>query len=578
MNKKVLTGIGVGVILLGGTFVADRIEEAKNSIEPLTFNGKEIILGYTDDNTNETLLIHTEKETYSSWDSSEVIFAIKNVSGSDQNVDIQILGARAETISSIDEFKPSIAKTKTVDDYAAEESCKNEYNPFTQRDENICRKEKVGSHQETYYVDEWQAVTEKTPRKITQSDRIHKEPDSFAVKKQVIYFIADGETKYFKTNLKFSAKSTGEFYIKAIGDNGGEGILDPWYSSSWLYRKSITIDHTKVSSSNQTDFPILVDLTDSNLQANAQSDGDDILFTSSDGTTKLDHEIELYTSASGRLTAWVRIPTLSTSVDTVIYMYYGNAGASNQQNVTGVWDSNYKLVWHLPNGSSLTTNDSTSVANNGTATNATATEGKVDGAAAVTGTGYVNTTSSSGWGSSVQALMTVEIWAKITSTDSSLRAAWRTNSNSIALYKDTDNVWKYYNGSFISTGLSATAGTWNHIVVTQDAFGVADNVKLYTNGSKVYDGAGHGVYGTSGIRTGGDEFGQNLNGAVDEFRISNIRRADSWILTEYNNESATSTFYTIGSQETDTPSVSPAGVTTIISGVVSILSGVTIIQ
>ena len=73
---------------------------------------------------------------------------------------------------------------------------------------------------------------------------------------------------------------------------------------------------------------MLVDITDSDLAAHAQSTGNDILFTSSDGVTKLAHEIEIYTSATGRLTAWVKVPTLSTSADTVIYMYYGNASAN----------------------------------------------------------------------------------------------------------------------------------------------------------------------------------------------------------------------------------------------------------
>ena len=39
--------------------------------------------------------------------------------------------------------------------------------------------------------------------------------------------------------------------------------------------------------------------------------------------------------------------SLSNSADTVVYAYYGNAVATNQQNPTGVWDSNYKGVWHF---------------------------------------------------------------------------------------------------------------------------------------------------------------------------------------------------------------------------------------
>ena len=84
-----------------------------------------------------------------------------------------------------------------------------------------------------------------------------------------------------------------------------------------------------------TNFPMLFSVpNDANLAALAQSSGNDILFTASDGVTKLNHEIESYNSATGKLIAWVQVPTLSPTADTVIYVYYGNASASNQQNPT----------------------------------------------------------------------------------------------------------------------------------------------------------------------------------------------------------------------------------------------------
>ena len=66
--------------------------------------------------------------------------------------------------------------------------------------------------------------------------------------------------------------------------------------------------------------------------------------------------------STGQLIAWVSVPTVSASSDTVIYVYYGNGSAANQQNPTGVWDSNYEGVWHLPNGTTLSANDSTATA------------------------------------------------------------------------------------------------------------------------------------------------------------------------------------------------------------------------
>ena len=142
----------------------------------------------------------------------------------------------------------------------------------------------------------------------------------------------------------------------------------------------VTIAHGQVSgSSSLTNFPMLYSVTDADLAAGAQSNGNDILFTASDGVTKLNHEIESYTSANGQLRAWVQIPTLSAHrqipASTCIT---GNGSATNQQNTTGVWDSNYWGVYHL-NGSTLNVSDSTGQ-HNGTNQGATSAAGIIGGA------------------------------------------------------------------------------------------------------------------------------------------------------------------------------------------------------
>jgi len=63
---------------------------------------------------------------------------------------------------------------------------------------------------------------------------------------------------------------------------------------------------------------------------------------SSSNPTKLDREIESYDAATGTIIIWVKIPTLSYNTDTDIYVYYRNSSVStSQENITGVWDSNY---------------------------------------------------------------------------------------------------------------------------------------------------------------------------------------------------------------------------------------------
>jgi hypothetical protein len=80
-----------------------------------------------------------------------------------------------------------------------------------------------------------------------------------------------------------------------------------WYNSCWLYRQNISINHSAVSGA-PTDFPVLINISNPNLESSTvQSNGNNILFTTSDGTTKLPPEIENFTQSTGTLVAWVQM-------------------------------------------------------------------------------------------------------------------------------------------------------------------------------------------------------------------------------------------------------------------------------
>lgn len=121
-----------------------------------------------------------------------------------------------------------------------------------------------------------------------------------------------------------------------------------WYDPGYSFRRKFVVNHLQVSgTTNFTNFHVLVGLDIPDFKNALQSDADDLVFTSTDGVTKYDHEIESYNSSTGQLIAWVEIPTLYAESDTVFYMYYGNPAATNQQNVGGMWGGNFKAVWHF---------------------------------------------------------------------------------------------------------------------------------------------------------------------------------------------------------------------------------------
>ena len=371
------------------------------------------------------------------------------------------------------------------------------------------------------------------------------------------------------THSNFTAQLYGP---DSVYDNLLEEAEAENWISDWQKRKKITIDYAKVED-DLIDFPILVNVTDTGLRDYAQSDGDDILFTESDGTTKLSHEIETYTSATGGLVAWVKVPTLSSISNTILYMYYGNLLAANQQNVTNVWSNNYEAVYHLNDGSF---NDSTSNARHGTNYGSSDTTGKIAGARDFYPANGVDYISIGNWNVPGSQL-TLQAWINPDTFAQDDPRVVTKATGSTAQEQEHVFMLSLYDGSIgenrlrfrLKTGTSDTTGTTTLI-------GTPPNSDLPSAGSwylaaATYDGSNmrivrNGLNGGITSKTGslrqnswaiqiGNHPGstsmtsRSFDGKIDEVRISSVARSASWLQTEYNNQNSPSTFYSIGIQE-----------------------------
>jgi hypothetical protein len=339
-----------------------------------------------------------------------------------------------------------------------------------------------------------------------------------------------------------------------------------WYSDTWRFRKLITIDHFKVPST-QTNFPVLVAITDAGLKSNTQQTGNDILFTSSDGSTKLSHEIETFATGSGKLNAWVKIPSLSSTTDTKIYMYYGNPSSPNQQDPVNVWDTNFKGVWHMkenPAGAAPQIKDSTTNANNGTSngsmTESQQTAGQINGGVNFDGVDdYVNVPDSSSL--SPTTAVTVSVWFKQPSVNASAIMGLVCKDISGGITNCTYLMGFQQNSSQVfvritqsnNTACDFTSGTlslnvWHHAVLTF----TANNEILYIDGVQVGSNTTCTNIGdsTGTLNIGQEKNGSSrwFNGLLDDVRVSNSVRSADWIATEYNNQSNPATFLSVGLQ------------------------------
>lgn len=338
--------------------------------------------------------------------------------------------------------------------------------------------------------------------------------------------------------------------------------VDVQYNQTgYTYIRSITINHLKVSTVNSTNlssFPMLIYGTFSYLATvanggfiqntvtlNSQTVPADLIFTSDvNGVSLLDWEVASYTSTTGQIEIWINIPFLSSSVDTKIYMWYGNSSVTTYQcTATNTWDTNYSLVMHMANGTTLSMTNSIS-SNIGTNSNCTASSGQINGAASFNGStsnigSFTTNVSSSG------NSRTISAWVNANNLSGS--GTILTASQFTFRLETTKVNYFHSGGSSVNTTTGISSGNWIYVVATLDATGHIG--KIYTGGvlrnttssfsTETAGGANGEIGGGSG----------NLNGFLDELHVSNgIVRSADWIVTEYNNQNSPSSFYSISAE------------------------------
>ena len=336
-----------------------------------------------------------------------------------------------------------------------------------------------------------------------------------------------------------------------------------WYSADWKYRIKITVDHEQVGE-DVTDFPMLVKITNNQkLFKNAKQDGHDLLFTSSDGITKLDHEIEQYDADNQQLNAWVKVPKLLVTEDTVLYAYYGNPTSEDQQKPTNVWGG-YMSVWHLNEDPVGQIKDVSSQQNYLASTGAmnqndSSREGKIAQALKCDGT---NDALLGSLNSPVTGDLTMSAWFKTTATHSSagrlLDLARSSTSGGFQITMnngatqgkiDTDNSGGT-SGSFSPPmAVASNDGEWHFVTGRR----TGTTYELFVDGRRIGSTGGtlqtYSYMYICDISESADRF---FNGIIDQITIIPTVRTGGWIKTEYNNQSDPESFYTLSSEETRT--------------------------
>lgn len=335
-----------------------------------------------------------------------------------------------------------------------------------------------------------------------------------------------------------------------------------WWNSDWGCRKLIIINSSQVFS-DLSNFPVLINITDADLRDDAQDDGDDITFILwNDNSTKLNHEIELFNKTTGEIAVWVNVTNLSSTVDRKIWMYYNNSVCTNQQNIDDVWDNNYVMVHHL-NETSQTTGDyndhldSTLYNNDGETYNGVTMDidGKVDGGDECSGNAsddYIavednpvlditNNISISFWVNLNDYANTSDLVTKGSYLDS--YSTW---------VRSVGTVRFAVNDDYLTSTDSLNINTWYYLTFTRDSS--TNGRKIYINGIENSNDTISTAFNTNNDPLYISTNDYEIDGVIDEVRISNIARTSSWIKTSYNNMNAPDKFIILGNESNITDS------------------------
>ncbi|MFX1238512.1 MAG: DUF2341 domain-containing protein, partial [Promethearchaeota archaeon] len=334
------------------------------------------------------------------------------------------------------------------------------------------------------------------------------------------------------------------------------------------FYKSIIINPTSTSELEVFEsFPILLSLFDADLKDHAQSDGDDIAFFYED--QQLNHEIENYNPNYNRthshLIAWIRIPKIPTKEPIEIIMKFGNSLVESQENSEAVWDIYYVGAWHFSENDMGIAGDSTSNDNDGriierTLTDETTPIANLDdeyiGPIADFSNDIESIIVSDDESLNMAETITISFWLKLNNID-------ERTSNTFILSKGTSEKQAYAvsidpNGNLVFSLNEESEsddkdnliyltplekGTWIHVTCIQDGEymrilidGVEVALKEYEK--KIKEVPGPLTIGSS-----------ELNGSINELRISNVARSADWIYMETINQESPQDFVNVSTCE-----------------------------
>lgn len=325
------------------------------------------------------------------------------------------------------------------------------------------------------------------------------------------------------------------------------------------YKKEIIIDHTKVGGA-LTNFPMYIDLSTlgDDFWGFVKNGGGDIRITDSK-RIECPREVVSCNTTAKTGEVWALIPTVSATIDTTIYIYFGNASlgepaANATYGSQNVWGSTAKYIGHYDTAATDSSSSANVPANTGTPTYVA---GKLGGGAIAfngidQGLNFASVTP-------VEHTGTIDLWVNLqgdgvadpggtitifqSNLDTRTRLFYANSNDRIIFVKGSSST--------NSTQFLLTVGVWTKVTCTWIPINATNGTMVfYVNGNLISTNTytDTTTAGTNPRLRIGDFNASNpqggwWNGYVDEFKVWNVVKTQAYITTEYNNQSSPSTFY-----------------------------------
>lgn len=373
-----------------------------------------------------------------------------------------------------------------------------------------------------------------------------------------------------------------------------------YWLQGWANRIEISIDHTRIGSP-LTNFPVLLHLSKASgishkdvslVFEELENDNNrkKIAVTTDDGYSECFVEIQKWDTNNKNAFLWVKVPHVSDTEDTRLFLYFDKNHADNTAMVgdtgsepaAGVWTENYVAVHHLEQkarGLSGEFLDSTEKNNNGTGYGVPQLKpGKIGGAQYFDGDNdYILIPDSDDFSLPTTGKLTIGWWFGPTVLN------WRKNDGSGDYINmlgkgGYPNGWEWCfglglktspnkpqqinlyhhnapggRGIGVGTSIPYDVGEWIYVVgrfneTHVDLFtfypsGLVRDTNIYTEATGYADAiVPTNTWSPVSIGTINTQW-QMYEGLIDELHISNVFRSDDWIIASYYSETDSLLYY-----------------------------------